>query len=226
VSCLRSESVVTAHTATGWSSDVSPNDERHRTYDRTFDEDESTADGGRTTSSCPECHGQVITNVAETVCTDCGLIVADQQVDHGPEWRVVNEPGPVQRRDPGAMAGTLRRESARAVRHGGAFDETEQATRTGNAETVAYLAGPGIVPRHSPLGAVARDVGRRYNGGGSGATQVDSADGPEATTDLSVKRAKLDRGRTRPPPASEEPVTCSTAPVDETDADDPTADGG
>ena len=141
MSCPRGESVVTAHTAAGWSSDVSPTDEREGTYDRTFDEDEQPTDGGRTTSGCPECDGQVITNVAETVCTDRGLVVEDQQVDHGPEWRVANEPGRVQRRDPGAMAGTLRHESARAVRHDGALDETEQATRTVEAETVAYLTG-------------------------------------------------------------------------------------
>ena len=67
-----------------------PHDERHRTDDRTFDDDQTT-DTGRTTGGCPECDGQVITNEAETVCTDCGLVVADQQIDHGPEWRVADE---------------------------------------------------------------------------------------------------------------------------------------
>jgi hypothetical protein len=34
MSCPRGESIVTAHTAAGWSSDVSPNDERERTFVR------------------------------------------------------------------------------------------------------------------------------------------------------------------------------------------------
>ena len=66
-------------------------DERHRTYDRTFDEDERTTDGETTAGGCPECEGQVITNAAETVCIDCGLVVDDQQIDHGPEWRFAGE---------------------------------------------------------------------------------------------------------------------------------------
>ena len=47
----------------------------------------------------------------------------------------------VQRRDPGATAGTLLHEYAHAVLHDGALDETEQAAREVEAETIAYLAG-------------------------------------------------------------------------------------
>jgi transcription initiation factor TFIIB len=65
-------------------------DERHRTYDRTFDEDERLTDD-QTAKGCPECEGQVITNAAETVCSDCGLVVDDQQIDPGPEWRFADE---------------------------------------------------------------------------------------------------------------------------------------
>lgn len=67
-----------------------PHDERHRTDDRTFDDDQTT-DTGRATGGCPECDGQVRPNAAETVCSECGLVVADQQVDHGPEWRFADE---------------------------------------------------------------------------------------------------------------------------------------
>jgi len=38
---------------------------------------------------CPECSGQVITDEAhgESVCADCGLVVEEDDIDRGPEWR-------------------------------------------------------------------------------------------------------------------------------------------
>src|SRR6056297_528906 len=38
---------------------------------------------------CPECDGRVVTDDehAETVCTECGLVVAEDEIDRGPEWR-------------------------------------------------------------------------------------------------------------------------------------------
>ncbi|KTG07666.1 transcription initiation factor IIB [Haloprofundus marisrubri] len=53
-------------------------------YETTFDEDVQCEPSSNT---CPECNGHVATNVVETVCEDCGLVIADQQIDHGPEWR-------------------------------------------------------------------------------------------------------------------------------------------
>ncbi|WP_276248556.1 transcription initiation factor IIB family protein [Haladaptatus sp. YSMS36] len=50
-------------------------------YANTFDEDVQP------TNTCPECDGRVTTNTHETVCDDCGLILADQAIDPGPEWR-------------------------------------------------------------------------------------------------------------------------------------------
>lgn len=40
-------------------------------------------------SSCPECGGQIIHDEShgETVCKDCGLVVDDEALDRGPEWR-------------------------------------------------------------------------------------------------------------------------------------------
>ncbi|MGZ0747385.1 transcription initiation factor IIB [Haloparvum sp. AD34] len=38
-------------------------------------------------TSCPECDGRLHTSDAETVCTDCGLVVDADRIDHGPEWR-------------------------------------------------------------------------------------------------------------------------------------------
>ena len=38
---------------------------------------------------CPECSGQLATDTehGETVCVDCGLVVEEDEVDRGPEWR-------------------------------------------------------------------------------------------------------------------------------------------
>ncbi len=38
---------------------------------------------------CPECSGNVITDDehGETVCDDCGLVITEDSVDRGPEWR-------------------------------------------------------------------------------------------------------------------------------------------
>ena len=53
-------------------------------YETTFDEDvQHDKQGGQ----CPECNGRVTTNTVETVCEDCGLVIDEQPIDHGPEWR-------------------------------------------------------------------------------------------------------------------------------------------
>ncbi|MEF8891529.1 MAG: transcription initiation factor IIB [Haloferacaceae archaeon] len=38
---------------------------------------------------CPECGGQLATDEerGETVCSDCGLVVEEDSIDRGPEWR-------------------------------------------------------------------------------------------------------------------------------------------
>jgi transcription initiation factor TFIIB len=37
--------------------------------------------------NCPECDGRLNANGDETVCGECGLVVAEDRIDHGPEWR-------------------------------------------------------------------------------------------------------------------------------------------
>jgi transcription initiation factor TFIIB len=51
-------------------------------YEWCFDEDVQ-----RSNSGCPECDGRVTTNTSETVCDDCGLVLEDNPIDYGPEWR-------------------------------------------------------------------------------------------------------------------------------------------
>jgi len=53
-----------------------------RTSERETTEDEQSL-------QCPECGGQVLSDAehGETVCQDCGLVVEEDEIDHGPEWR-------------------------------------------------------------------------------------------------------------------------------------------
>ncbi|MFC6951733.1 transcription initiation factor IIB [Halorubellus litoreus] len=58
------------------------------TVDRTVEHDEREQE--RTDErTCPECGGRVDADEShgETVCTDCGLVVEEDAVDRGPEWR-------------------------------------------------------------------------------------------------------------------------------------------
>jgi len=45
--------------------------------------------GSRSALRCPECDGRLVASddAAETVCSDCGLVVSEDEIDHGPEWR-------------------------------------------------------------------------------------------------------------------------------------------
>jgi transcription initiation factor TFIIB len=57
-------------------------------YESGFDEDVQTDSN---TNQCPECDGRVTTNSLETVCEDCGLVIDEQRIDHGPEWRAYDD---------------------------------------------------------------------------------------------------------------------------------------
>lgn len=45
------------------------------------------------TEGCPECGGNVIQDDSqgESACVDCGLVIDDGQIDHGPDWRAYNQ---------------------------------------------------------------------------------------------------------------------------------------
>ncbi|UHQ98944.1 transcription initiation factor IIB family protein (plasmid) [Natrinema zhouii] len=57
-------------------------------YTTTFDEGVQT-----TTTTCPDCGGNVRTTDRETVCEDCGLILEVTQLDRGPDWGRHDEQG-------------------------------------------------------------------------------------------------------------------------------------
>ena len=58
---------------------------------KTYDAEERAGDEESVakTHSCPDCGGSLTTDTArgETVCSECGLVVEDDVIDHGPEWR-------------------------------------------------------------------------------------------------------------------------------------------
>jgi len=54
---------------------------------RARNNDERENDEKRSGQRCPECDGRLRRTESETTCEDCGLVVTDQHIDHGPEWR-------------------------------------------------------------------------------------------------------------------------------------------
>ena len=58
-----------------------------RTYRNETEEESDVRDEDDLT--CPECEGQLVHDEerAETVCSDCGLVVEEGGIDPGPEWR-------------------------------------------------------------------------------------------------------------------------------------------
>jgi transcription initiation factor TFIIB len=56
------------------------------------------------TGACPECDGRIITDEerGEQVCEDCGIVVEDGLVDHGPEWRAFDDEDADEKRRVGA----------------------------------------------------------------------------------------------------------------------------
>jgi transcription initiation factor TFIIB len=48
---------------------------------------ESTESAEQEQHRCPECGGEVIQDDGDTICAECGLVLEDEQIDRGPEWR-------------------------------------------------------------------------------------------------------------------------------------------
>jgi len=53
--------------------------------------------GPMSPGQCPECGGSISASDREAVCADCGLVVSEHTVDHGPDWRDFSEAGPTGR---------------------------------------------------------------------------------------------------------------------------------
>ena len=63
--------------------------ENVRTYTAEHVDDEAETESSAEELRCPECSGQLATDTehGETVCVDCGLVVEEDEIDRGPEWR-------------------------------------------------------------------------------------------------------------------------------------------
>lgn len=56
----------------------------------TTDETAPPETGTHRSNVCPECQGSLSSVDGEVVCDDCGLVVDENRLDHGPEWRSYN----------------------------------------------------------------------------------------------------------------------------------------
>ncbi|WP_132057835.1 transcription initiation factor IIB [Halorussus amylolyticus] len=68
---------------------VRPNRQRERERERTSEEETDQTE----TQSCPECDSEDLVTTGdgnEIVCDDCGLVLEEQTIDRGPEWRAFN----------------------------------------------------------------------------------------------------------------------------------------
>lgn len=64
-----------------------------RQPEKDYERDESVDEETRT-DTCPECSSATLVfhaDQGELVCEDCGLVVGEQTVDRGPEWRAFNQ---------------------------------------------------------------------------------------------------------------------------------------
>ena len=62
-----------------------------REYARETEEEREEAEGSAQSETvrCPECSGKLVSDAehGETVCEECGLVVEEDEIDPGPEWR-------------------------------------------------------------------------------------------------------------------------------------------
>ncbi|PSQ42267.1 transcription initiation factor IIB [Halobacteriales archaeon QS_9_68_42] len=65
-----------------------------------------------TRQACPECEGRLRRTDTETVCSECGLVIDEDAIDRGPEWRSFADDAT----DPERCGGRKRRRVARMRR--------------------------------------------------------------------------------------------------------------
>ncbi|MFC7116583.1 transcription initiation factor IIB family protein [Natronoarchaeum sp. GCM10025703] len=94
-------------------------------YETTFDEDVQSRP---TTDECPECSGAVHPSETESVCASCGLVVDEQRIDPGPEWRPIDDD---QRARTGAPLTVTRHDRGLSteIGHGGERSTTQSPRR-------------------------------------------------------------------------------------------------
>lgn len=66
-----------------------PDSEQHSKNTNNNSKTETTPESTSETQHCPECNSRIYTDEerGENVCSNCGLVVSEDHIDHGPEWR-------------------------------------------------------------------------------------------------------------------------------------------
>lgn len=64
--------------------------ERQRVQDDNEKEEQEEETAEREKTQCPECGGNVIEDDNERICDECGLVMDEDMIDRGPEWRAFN----------------------------------------------------------------------------------------------------------------------------------------
>jgi transcription initiation factor TFIIB len=80
--------------------------------------------------TCPECNASLVSSDGhEKVCSDCGLVVEDQAIDHGKEWREFSDQDREKRRRTGSGLTELR--------HDRGFSTKMQGKRDAKGNTIS-----------------------------------------------------------------------------------------
>jgi len=86
------------------------------------------ADSVSGTTRCTECDGEVRVVGTEEVCEQCGLVVSEREIDHGPEWRSLDDE--VDRRRTGALRTRTRHDRGLSTRIGFGRSPTADGNRS------------------------------------------------------------------------------------------------
>ncbi|SDD86229.1 transcription initiation factor TFIIB [Natrinema hispanicum] len=72
---------------------VRPTQQRERDQMSVTEADEHENENQSEEQTCPECDSGALVasnDSNEIICEDCGLVIEEQNIDHGPEWRAFN----------------------------------------------------------------------------------------------------------------------------------------
>jgi len=86
------------------------------------------ADSASNTTRCTECGGKVRVVGTEEVCEQCGLVVSEREIDHGPEWRSLDDEAG--RRRTGALRTRTRHDRGLSTRIGFGRSSTADGGRS------------------------------------------------------------------------------------------------
>ncbi|TSD13423.1 transcription initiation factor IIB 3, partial [Haloglomus irregulare] len=70
-----------------------PTRQRERSRSQEGEAETETETEDEDTQICPECSSESVVKSAdrgELICEDCGLVIEEDQIDPGPEWRAFN----------------------------------------------------------------------------------------------------------------------------------------